>query len=60
MHSHAQSPKNFIVVVVLFTVIFLLLINIQKPSGWVMGPGYGPRHVSLRKLNYRDSYVENY
>ena len=32
MHSHAQSLKNFVVVVVLFSVIFLLLINIQKLS----------------------------
>ena len=32
MHSHAQSLKNFVLVVVLFSVIFLLPINIQKLS----------------------------
>ena len=49
MHSHAQSLKNFVLVVVLFSVIFLLLINIQKLLG------YEPGHISLRKLKFRDS-----
>ena len=53
MYSHAQSLKNVVVVVVLFSVIFLLLINIQKlPTKYTM-------HFKLRPYIIADSVNMN-